>query len=393
MIRVAFWTPTGEIGGAENSLLLLLGGLDKEVITPIVICGSSGPLESRLSRLRVRCKVVQPPDRFLRLSRAGRFEPLAMIDAIKLVKDVTALISREGIDLLYTNGIKLHILGCFVAKLSGCGLVWHFRDVLAVGQLRALMQLLARWFPHRIIACSDAVAKQFVRPGGAAAKVQVAYNGVDLDEFHAGPPVKRRICDIDLNRFDHIVGTFGMLVPLKGHRYFIEAADIVLRKFPKTLFLIVGDEIYQTANRGHRNHTRVLRDIVQKKGIAGNVLFTGYRNDVPHLMRFCDVIVLSSVHPEACPRTVLEAMACGKPVVGTALGGTCELIEDGQSGRLVRERDSSLLAEVISELLADNSSREIMGRRARLRAQQLFSARSHCTQIQSILLSTNNEIL
>ena len=392
MIRVAFWTPTGEIGGAENSLLLLLGGLDKGVIAPIVICGSSGPLESRLSRLGIRCKVVQPPDRFLRLSRGGTFEPLAIIDAIKLVKDVTALISRERIDLLYTNGIKPHILGCFVAKLSGCRLIWHFRDVLAAGKLRALMQLLARWFPHRIIACSDAVAKQFVGRGGAAARVKVAYNGVDLDVFHAGPPVKRQISDIDLNRFDHVVGAFGMLVPLKGHRYFIEAADIVLRKFPKTLFLIVGDEIYQTANKGHRNHARVLRNIVQKKGIAGNVLFAGYRNDVPHLMRCCDVIALSSIHPEACPRTVLEAMACGKPVIGTALGGTCELIEDGLSGSLVRERDASLLAEAVSRLLADKSGQETMGRRARLRAQQFFSAKSHCGQIQSILLSTENEI-
>jgi len=393
MRKVAFCVPTGEIGGAENSLLLLLEGLDKELFDPLVICGTEGPLIEKLKQLNIRYKVVNFPKAFMRLSRSSILTPLGLISGLISISKVSRLLIHGKVDILYTNGIKCHVMGCIAAKLSGIKLIWHFRDILQKGKFRTIMQLLARVFPDRIITASKATAEQFSWPTGTLFKVKVVYNGVNLKEFYPGPPPETLCKEFNLINFDNVVGIFGMLVPLKGHKYFIEAVEKVLRTFPKSLFLIVGDEIYLTANKSHVSYGASLKVLVRKKRLNHSVKFTGYRNDVSQIMRCCDVIVLPSIHPESCPRTVLEAMACGKPVVGTMLGGTKELIENNLSGKLVKPGDAQSLAEGILSFLQDDRIRERDGLYARKQTEIYYSAEKHCEEIQKVLLPLTNQAI
>ncbi|MBU3749352.1 MAG: glycosyltransferase [Mycobacterium sp.] len=205
-------------------------------------------------------------------------------------------------------------------------------------------------------------------------KIRIVRNGVDpnsfdihggrnaLEEFGFGPDCK-------------VVGMVGRLHPVKDHVTLISAARIVLDAVPGTQFLIIGD--------GPRRSE--LMELCREVGIEKSVHFTGVRNDIGRLVRAIDVMVLSS-HSESLPVTVLEAMACGRPVVGTNVGGMAELVEHGTSGYLVPPRDPEMLARYITDLLRDPELRRKMGAEGRRRVEAEFDLQ-RCVAAMEDLLS------
>ena len=124
---------------------------------------------------------------------------------------------------------------------------------------------------------------------------------------------------------------------------------------------------------------------IVKMGLERKVLFLGIRDDVPQLLAASDVFVLSSDY-EGVPLTVLEAMAAGKPVVATAVGGVPELIEDGETGILVPPRNPEALAQGILRLAKDASLRQRMGKAARERAQERFDISRTAREYEALYL-------
>jgi glycosyltransferase involved in cell wall biosynthesis len=145
----------------------------------------------------------------------------------------------------------------------------------------------------------------------------------------------------------------------KGLSDLLAAAQLV----PEAFFVLAGEgrerEILQTRARA--------------LGIANRVSFLGHRNDIPDLLASCDVFVLPSLY-EGLPVSVLEAMAAGKPVVATAVGGTCEVVLHGQTGLLVPPRDPAALARAIRTLLADPDLVQQLTQAAKVRLCQKFRA-------------------
>jgi glycosyltransferase involved in cell wall biosynthesis len=133
-----------------------------------------------------------------------------------------------------------------------------------------------------------------------------------------------------------IILTLARLDKQKGHPYLLRAAVQV----PDALFLLAGDGPERAG----------LENLVQQLGIAGRVLFLGYRQDIADLLKICDMMVLPSLY-EGLPLSILEAMAAGKPVIATNIGGTNEAVIDGQTGLLVPPADPPALAAAIRKLI------------------------------------------
>ena len=234
----------------------------------------------------------------------------------------------------------------------------------SLGQLGGLSQLLASSYERtlgravvgssdRIIAVSDAVGGHAVRLGARPEAVRVIANGVDTRRFY--PAMGRQ-------NGTFRVACVGRLILNKGPQYLVEAAPQVLRARPETEFVFVGDGPLRSG----------LEERARQLGISRRLVFLGTRPDVAAILQTCDVLARPSLL-EGMPLTVLEAMACGLPVVATPVSGTAELVRDGENGLLVQPGDPACLARAILRLMEDEPLRTAQGKRGRHLVEGGFS--------------------
>ena len=242
------------------------------------------------------------------------------------------------------------------ARLAGLPVVATVQLYVPVTGRRATYpQLLFSLGVDRYIAVSDEVAQRMrALCFGGSRKIRVVHNGVPIEQFEDActAPVRN-------DRTPPIVLAVARLHPQKGLHYLLEAAT----QLPDVRFVVAGDGQERSA----------LERKAGALGVGDRVEFLGERDDVPALLKTADVFVLPSLY-EGLPVSVLEAMAAGTPVVATAIGGTTEAVDDGESGILVPPRDPEALANAIRGLLSNASlaQRVVAGGRARVR--RMFSA-------------------
>jgi len=205
-------------------------------------------------------------------------------------------------------------------------------------------------------------------------KLAVIPNGVDLDRFQPnGDPASAR-ARMGLAPQGFLVGAVGRLHHLKGMDVLCQAAASVLRRFPAVRFAIIGDGPQRTD----------LDDQVRALGVEAQVHFLGRRSDVAELLPAFNLFVLPS-RSEALPMALMEAMACARPVVASAVGCVPELIEHGMNGLCVPAEDPERLAEAIIELASDPARAREMGREGRRIADARFSIERAAARTASLL--------
>jgi glycosyltransferase involved in cell wall biosynthesis len=224
---------------------------------------------------------------------------------------------------------------------------------------------MSRWKYRQVdcfICASEAIRQMLVADGVPPERAVTVHEGIDLDRVDAAPPAKLHE-ELWLPHHAPVVGNVAALVPHKGHRHLIEAAAAVVRQVPDTRFVIAGDgDLRQGLERQIREHH-----------LEKHVLLAGFRPDVLSLHKAFDVFVMSSV-TEGLGTSLLDAMACGKPIVATSTGGIPEVVIDGQTGILVPPRDHDAMAAAIVKLLKDPQLRARMGAAGLHRVRQKFSA-------------------
>ena len=183
-----------------------------------------------------------------------------------------------------------------------------------------------------------------------AEKIEVVHNAVDVDRFDelSAPPGLRE--EIGAGRERPMVLTIGRLDEQKGYPVLLEAAARLPRR--------------SSSSPAKALNGRGLEALAGRLGVGDRVRFLGHRTDVPQLLAAGDVFALPSLY-EGTSLAVLEAMAARRPVVGTAIGGTEELIDDGESGLLVQPGDADALAAALGRLLADAGLRDSLAARGR----------------------------
>jgi glycosyltransferase involved in cell wall biosynthesis len=271
-----------------------------------------------------------------------------------------ALMRARRVDVVHTHSSVDSWVGGVAARSLGLAVVRSRHVSIPIPRRRALVYRLA----DRIVTSGEAVAS-IVAAGGIPRERIVAIGpGIDTSRFHPG--VSGDTVRTELALTGPAVGLVANIRGSKGHRYFLEAAREVLRSQPDTRFLIVGDGI------GFED----VRARVKELGLDSRVIMTGFRRDIPSVMAALDVLVLPSIKSEAVSQVIPQALAVGTPVVGTTVGGTPELVRDGETGRLVPPADAPALAAAILDLLGDRERARAMARRgqAEVMARQSMDA-------------------
>jgi glycosyltransferase involved in cell wall biosynthesis len=299
--------------------------------------------------------------------KAGVMAPSMAVPVLRLAQ----LIEREETTLIHANGLKASILTCFLAPLVRAPILWHVHDFLRARRFHELFVLLGEIVPDAVLVNSHAVAEDFF----GNRKVIVVHNGVDLSRF--SPAEKSSSDDPSLK-----VGMIGALAPWKGQHLFIQAAKQVSERVGNVKFLIVGDEIYDTS--GHRGYKEELQRLAGSLGIESQVVFTGFQHDVARVIGSLDLVVHCSLEPEPFGRVIVEAMACGQPVIAAKAGGVLEIIEDGVTGILVAPGDVSSLADAMCSLLGNEAKRDAIGQAARKRMERSFTLEDQVKRVESL---------
>jgi len=222
----------------------------------------------------------------------------------------------------------------------------------------------SRWKYRQVdcfIAASEAIRRMLVADGVPSERTVTVHEGVDVDHVRAAPPVNIHEA-FWLPHQAPVVGNVAALVPHKGQRYLVDAAHLVVREIPDARFVILGEgELREHLEKQIRDHH-----------LEKHVLLPGFRTDVLGCMKSFDLFVMSSV-TEGLGTSLLDAMACARPIVATRAGGIPEIVEDGVNGFLVPPRDAASLAAAIVRALKDESLRTRMGDAGYARVRERFT--------------------
>jgi len=349
-VRVAYVIGELNKGGAEWQLHELLRGLDRDRFVPAVFALAeggywAGPIRDlgiQLEELPHRGSA--DIRRLLRLRRHLRAFAPAILHTILWSGNVYGRLAAVGL------GIPVVIAA--------------ERNVIE----RPRWQILLERLLDRLTSCyllnSHAIAHVLVeRQGLPAAKMRVVHNGIDLDRMPSfGLPreAARRKLGFDPRR--RLVAQVGRLAEQKDWPTFLAAAAQVARAAPDVDILAIGEgPLRQTLER-----------CAADLGLEGRICFLGLRHDVPAILAAVDVMVLSSLY-EGLPNVVLEAMATGAVVVATDVGGTSELLRDGETGVLVPPRSPERIAQAVLAVLGDPGWAGRLARAARARVEGEFT--------------------
>lgn len=383
-VKVAFINPSGEIGGAERALLLLLGQLDRTRYSPSVVCLGTGRFVEVLSQSGIPVEVLSlgAAERLSRMGRSSVGEQFA--GACEMGRAAARLVRQLRMlrpDLIHTNGIKAHLVGGIAGRLLRRPVLWHMRDLIAEGRMRRMFRAAAGVVPQRVVGVSALVTAQFAGTQ-AEHRAHTVHDAVDLERYR---PV-RLAADVR-GEFGFPPGTVVLAMVAhftrwKGHLLFLEMlAQLLEQKLP-VAGVIVGSSIYR--NAAEQNYEAEVRTRAEQLGLGHRVRFTGYQDCVADFLNAADILVHPPIRPEPFGLGVIEAMALGKPVVAAAEGGMLETVAPGETGLLVPAGDVGALARAVRSLVEDPRRRETMGRNGRERVIRLFTPGVHFARIDRI---------
>lgn len=274
---------------------------------------------------------------------------------LRIVPWLRRLIRAEKYDIVHFHTKRAHALAPWLGRNNG--------SPRFVVTRRMDYPVKNTWYTHYlynrkvdgVVVLSEKIAAVLVEAGVRRVKIRVIYSGIDLALFQKA---RKAISDAGVP----VIGTVAVLEKRKGHQFLLEAAALLKRQGLRCLYRFAGE-----GSERERLHA-----IAEQLGIGEDVIFEGFVADIPGFLSKIDVFVLPSLH-EGLGIAALEAMAAGKPVVVTQVGGLPEVVGDDTAGLLVPPKDSITLARAISKLLLDKDMRQQMGARAQARIQQHFT--------------------
>ncbi len=379
--RILYLQGTSEIGGADVALLRLVRRLDRSRFQPLVALPALGPLVPELGACGAEVVVVP---RMKKLT--DRRGPAYLVEyacnypiaAGKLAR----LIRARHVDLVHTNTIH-NLYGLAAAKLARRPHVWHVREIVWQSRVLRHIERALALRSERVIAMGEAAAALFRRSDGRLpAHVRPVAEGVDIDEFHPAPSDGSVHAALGFSADAPLVGTVCRLDAWKGVDVFLHAAALVRRTIPTARFVVVGGPI-----EGQEAYATTLEQLARRLGLDEVVRFTGWRYgpaEMPAVYRALSVLVLPSRQPEPFGLVMVEAMACGRPVVATDHGGPREICEPGETGLLVPPGDADALAGAVEWVLTHPERARAMGEAARRRAEARYDLNATVRAVEAI---------
>lgn len=300
---------------------------------------------------------------YLPMKRGG-FYP----SAVKLI----SFLWRNHYDIIHCHGGRDHLLAVIARLLSpGIKVVRTKHNVNPVrGGFGALLQY--NWLTHGLIGVSHAACEYLQLAGVPSSKIQRVYSAYDATFVKKQEPDPEILKSLGIGRNDLVIGTMGRLYSKsKGTVDLLHAVPIILEKLPHARFLLVGKTVPSIIK------------LSESIGLRNKIIFTGFRTDVPQMLACMDIYVQPSIREALCS-AIIQAMAMGKPVVATRVGGIPELVVDGQTGLLCEAGNPENLAQNIIKLANQPELRHQMGIRGQERAVKDFSLDHMIDDIENV---------
>jgi glycosyltransferase involved in cell wall biosynthesis len=361
MRTILHLTETSEPGGSETVLAYIAANLDPDRYRSRICLLHEGWLTNHLRELELEYQIIE---------NRHSYDPGFLMRLLRLIR-------REKIDLVHSHEFMMNVYGAIAAKLRGIPMIGtvHGKVYFTEKKPRLLAYKLAFRICSRMIAVSEDLKEYLIesinleKPG----KVLTIYNGIDLTRFAVGGYPDDVARELSIEPGTVVAGSVGSLFEVKGFEYLLRAAKKVKTAIPKFRLLIVGE--------GRQEEP--LKQLAETLGLRDAVDFMGFRKDVPRLLNLLDIYVCSSIS-EGLSLSILEAMASGKPIVATSVGGNPELVVDGQNGFLVPPEDPGALSERVIDLARDEKLRLSMGKRSRQIAEEKFSLKTMIENYQRL---------
>ena len=343
------------IGGGEKQLAYLVTNIDRAHYHPFVVCPDDGVFVEYLRDADIPVSILDlPPWRKTR----------SLITRHRAARKLAALAKSHNTHLVHTSDSWFNPYLWHLKKNLKIPIVSHVRNLLTPTQVRNYKfdQM------DSIIAISEQSKTPLLEAGIDAQKIDVILNCVDLSVFQPPP--------VTATSEAYIVGIVGRIEPFKRQKAFVEIAAQVAARCQKVRFHIIGAALDTPE---HRTYEQKVRQLVTKHQLQEIVHFVGHRTDMPNAMQELDLLVTLSAGS-----VIAEAMAAGKPVIGTPIGSTADMIVHGITGYILPSEPADKIANQIIEFANDPTRSLSMGQRARRHAEETFSVETHVQQIQSV---------
>lgn len=375
-VKVARVITRLNIGGPAIHAILLTQALEDAHFTTMLVSGYTGPTEGDMLHL-AKARGVSP----LMVTGLGReIDPgrdLAVL--LRLYR----IFREERPVIVHTHMAKAGTVGRLAARLAGVPIVLHtyhghvFHSYFGPLKTQTFIRIeraLSR-VTDLILTVGERQRQEILGYGiGNPDKLRSVPLGLELEPFVESPRHRGEFrAELGVPDGTRLVGIVGRLVPVKGHTVFLKAARLVLSRLPNVRFLIIGDG---ELREGLESQARDL-------GIDGGVTFLGWRHDLPRVYADLDLVVLSSYN-EGSPVALIEAMAAGRAVVSTDVGGVSDVVSDGVNGLLVPPRDPESLAGAIVRLLSSERSLPAMGAAGREAVYPKYSINRLVSDVREI---------
>ena len=294
------------------------------------------------------------------------------------IKRIADLVKRENIHIINAHRGEGHLVAalCKYVLKKNIPLIRTRGDVRSP-QNNIFNRYLNNNLTDRIIVTAETLRRSYLQDLRIKhEKVSKIIMGIDEGFFSSRPPDQRWKNRLNIGEGDLVVGMVGRLSPVKGHKYFIQAAELVIKKTPGVKFIIAGEDAQITASE--------LEVVVKKLNIENNFRFVGKLGDIREIISIFDVGVVASIGSETICRVASEYMAMGKPVVGTSVNAIPEVVQHGVNGFVVPLRNGEALGEAILKLLENKEERINFGKAGRYWVEKDFSLEQFAKKTEKV---------
>jgi glycosyltransferase involved in cell wall biosynthesis len=372
-VRVLFVTDSPTVSGAEHVWLGYLAALGQPGRAAHAFVSATNP---RLIRaLDERGTPYTTTSAFSSRMIEVTLRPTALAAFAgafwRVHRELCAVIARERPTVLHSISFPACLYAATAARATGVPQMWHEHNIKRIHAVNTQLYRFVASTCAWVVGPSKAVTDNIARAGVAREKLVPLYNGIDLAKFRPDDSRAAAVrAEFGWAADTPVVGLFGQLLPHKGHDSLIDAAAAIRSAVPGTRFVFVG----ALENPPYEAH---LRGRLAAAGLTEVFTFTGWRTDVPHVMRAVDLLVVPTTSQEPAALSLMEGMAMGRPLVASRTGGTAELILDGETGLIFPPGDAAALAANVVALLHDPDRRRRMGEAGRARMEREFTEEKH----------------
>ncbi len=297
-------------------------------------------------------------------------------DYLKLFFKVLTLIERIKPVFINTHSSKDSWLVSLASRVSKYKpFIIRTRHLSTPVAKNIMGSIIYKCLPHKIITTGETIREQLIeRNHVPPSKILSIPTGIDLNLFNPDNEYKNLRDELNISLQTPLIGMVSVLRSWKGHDYFIEAADLILQKYPDVKFLIVGD--------GPRKAD--LERIIKEKNLSEAVLMLGHRNDIPYIMASLDILVHPSYASEGIPQSLIQGMAMEVPVIASDLKALGEVVKGRETGIIVPQKDPIKLAKEIMLLKEDKMLRNNLINNARKLILESFSDNKMIDSIEGL---------